>query len=93
MRLLSWLLATHGLICLLGAFFPFYPPVFLFYWFFPGPFVLKLILVLVAGAAQVVFGVYWAVGKWRIRWYWLIIVVFLLVAIVMLFPVNEGLFN
>ena len=61
------LLVVHGIICVGGAFFPFYPPVFLFYWFFPGTFAMKLIIVLVAGAAQVVFGVYLLLKKkgWR----------------------------
>jgi len=75
MRLVYWLLVVHGIICLSGAFFPFYPPVFLFYWFCPGPFPMKLIIVLVAGAAQVVFGVYLALKKRgrQVRWYWLAI--------------------
>ena len=34
--LLSGLLVLHGIVSLLGAFFPFYPPVYLFYAFFPG---------------------------------------------------------
>jgi hypothetical protein len=93
MRLVFWLLVAHGIICLLGAFFPFYPPVFLFYWFFPGPFVIKLIIVLLVGAAQVVFGTYWAVNRWRIRWYWLTTAVIIVVALLLVFPVNEGLFS
>ena len=57
-RILGWVLLAHGAICLLGAFFPFYPPVFLFYGFFPGHFAVKLIIVLLAGASQVVYGGY-----------------------------------
>ena len=94
MRLVYWLLVVHGIICLLGAFYPFYPPVFLFYWVFPGPFAMKLIMVLVAGAVQVVFGVYLVLKqKGRlIRWYWLAIAVVVLVSILLVFPALEGLF-
>ena len=90
--LLSGLLVIHGIICLLGAFFPFYPPVFLFYWFFPGTFAMKLIIVLVAGAAQVVFGVYLALKKKgrQVRWYWLAIVVVVLVSLLLVYPTLEG---
>ena len=91
MRVVYWLLVVHGVICLLGAFFPLYPPVFLFYWFFPGPFTMKLIIVLLAGAAQVVFGVYWAINRWKVRWYWLTIVVVIFVLLMLVFPVTEGL--
>ena len=93
MRMLYWLLVVHGAICILGAFFPFYPPVFLFYWFFPGPFAVKLIIVLIAGAVQVVFGLYWAVNRWRVRWYWLAISVVVLVSLLLVFPALEGLFT
>lgn len=92
MRPAYWLLVVHGIICLLGAFFPFYPPVFLFYWFFPGPFAMKLIVVLVAGAAQIVFGGYLALNKkgWWARWYWLAIAVVILVSLLLVFPTLEG---
>ena len=53
--LLSGLLIVHGIVCLLGAFFPFYPPVFFFYWFFPGHFAIRLIIVLLIGAAQLAY--------------------------------------
>ena len=87
-KLAGWLLVAHGIICLLGAFFPFYPPVFLFYWFFPGPFAMQLIMVLVAGAAQVVFGVYLAfIEKLRqIRWYWLVLTIIVIVLLFLIYP-------
>ena len=91
-KMVGWLLVTHGIICLLAAFFPFYPPVFLFYWLFPGAFAMKLIMVLVAGAAQVVFGGYLALKKrdWRVRWYWLTIAVVVLVSLLLVYPTLEG---
>ena len=87
-KLVGWLLVAHGIICFLGAFFPFYPPIFLFYWFFPGPFVMKLVIVLVAGAVQVVFGIYLAFReKWRqIRWYWLALPIIVIVLLLLIYP-------
>jgi hypothetical protein len=84
----GWLLVAHGIVCLLGAFFPFYPPIFLFYWFFPGPFAMKLVMVLTAGAAQVVFGVYIAfIEKLRqIRWYWLVLTIIVIVLLLLVYP-------
>ncbi len=93
--ILAWFLVVHGIICILGAFFPFYPPVFLFYWFFPGPFAVKLIMVLVFGVAQVVFGVYGVLrrrGK-QVGWYWLAIAVVVPVLLLLVFPALEGLFS
>jgi hypothetical protein len=94
LRPLYWLLVSHGIICLLGAFFPFYPPVFLFYWFFPGPFAMKLIMVLAAGAVQVVFGVYLDLKKKGrlIRRRWLIIAIIAIVAALLANPNLKGLF-
>ena len=93
MRGLCWLLVFHGTVCLLGAFFPFYPPVFFFYWFFPGSFSFKLIIVLIAGAAQVVFGVYWALNKWKIKWYWLALATVTAVFLMLIIPISQGLFT
>jgi hypothetical protein len=94
-RLVSWLLVAHGIICFLGAFFPFYPPVFLFYWFFPGPFAMKLVIVLVAGAAQVVFGVYIAfIEKLRqIGWYWLVLTIVVIVLLLLVYPALNYFFS
>jgi len=93
--ILAWFLVVHGVICILGAFFPFYPPVFLFYWFFPGHFAIKLIIVLVFGVSQLVFGVYGVLKKrgWQVRWYWLAITVVVLVLLLLVFPTLEGLFS
>jgi hypothetical protein len=87
-KMIGWLLVAHGIICLLGAFFPFYPPIFLFYWFFPGPFAVKLVMVLVVGAAQVVFGVYMAfIEKLRrVRWYWLAFTIIILTLLSLIYP-------
>ena len=87
-KLVGWLLVAHGILCFLGAFFPFYPPIFLFYWFFPGPFVMKLVLILVAGAAQVVFGVYLAfIERLRhIRWYWFALPIIVIVLLLLIYP-------
>jgi hypothetical protein len=92
--ILTSLLVAHGIICVLGAFFPFYPPVFLFYWFLPGPFAMKLVIVLVAGVFQVVFGVYLALRKKgrQVRWYWLAIMVIVPVVLLLVFPIIEGQF-
>jgi hypothetical protein len=87
-KLAGWLLVAHGIICLLSAFFPFYPPVFLFYWFFPGPFAMQLIMVLVAGAAQVVFGVYLAFIEklGHIKWYWFALPIIVIVIALLIYP-------
>lgn len=85
--LLYGLLILHGIACLLGAFFPFYPPVFFFYWIFPGPFVIKLIIVLLAGAFQVVYGGYLLIKKrWRVRWYWLALTIVVLTGLCLIYP-------
>jgi len=76
------------------SFFPFYPPVFLFYGHFPGPFAMKLVMVLVAGVSQVVFGIYWALKKKerQVRWYWLAIMIIVPVVLLLVFPIIEGQF-
>ena len=86
--MVGWLLVAHGIICFLGAFFPFYQPIFLFYWFFPGPFAVKLVVVLVAGAAQIVFGVYIAfIEKLRhVKWYWLSFTIIIIVLLLLIYP-------
>jgi hypothetical protein len=89
MRLVSWIFIIHGIICLLGAYFPFYPPVFLFYLAFPGPFFIELLIVLAAGAAQVVLGVYWTINK-KVKWYWLAAVTIIAVLLMMIYPLSEG---
>ena len=93
--ILAWLLVVHGIICILGAFFPFYPPVFFFYHLFPGHFAIKLIIVLVFGVAQVVFGVYGVLKKKgrQVRWYWLAIAIVVPVLLLLVFPTLGGLFN
>lgn len=89
--LLAMLLIIHGIVCLVGAFFPLYPPVFFFYAFFPGHFVVKLIIVLLAGAAQLAYGVYLAWRKrWRIRWYWPAIVTVVLAGLLLAFPAVQN---
>jgi hypothetical protein len=88
-----WLLVFHGVICLLSAFFPFYPPVFLFYCLFPGAFAIKLVVVLIAGAFQVIYGTYWALNKWRIKWYWLAGITVIAVILMLVFPIVEGLLD
>lgn len=89
--LLSGLLIFHGIICLLGAFFPFYPPVFFFYVFFPGHFAIRLIIVLLAGAAQLVYGIYLVLGKkWRIRWYWLALATIVIIGLLLIFPAVQN---
>jgi hypothetical protein len=88
----GWLLIVHGLFCLPGAFYPFHPVIFLFYWFFPGPFMVKLVIVLAGGAAQLVLGVYLVFRKRlrRVRWYWLALVGVVIVLALLVYPVlNE----
>jgi len=92
--MLSGLLIIHGIVCLLGAFFPFYPPVYLFYVFFPGHFAIKLIIVLLAGASQVVYGGYLLLKKrWQVRWYWLALTVVVFAGLLLIFPAFQGLFT
>jgi len=94
-KILGWFLVVHGIICILGAFFPFYPPIFLFYWHFHVHFAIKLIMMLVLGVSQVVFGGYLALKKKgaQVRWYWLAITVVVLVLLLLVFPILEGLFT
>jgi len=94
--LLSALLIIHGIICLLGAFFPLYPPVYFFYVFFPGHFAIRLIIVLLVGAAQLAYGIYLALRKkWRIRWYWLTVATIVITGLLMVYPAMQspGLFG
>jgi len=91
---LSGLLIIHGIVCLLGAFFPFYPPVYFFYVFFAGHFAVKLIIVLLVGAAQIVYGGYLLLKKrWQVRWYWLAMAVVISTGILLIFPAFHGLFT
>ena len=93
--IIASLLIIHGIICLLGAFFPFYTPVFLFYWFFPGHFAIKLIIILIIGSAQIVYGLYLALGKiWRLRWYWLAVATIVITGLLLIYPAlqDPGLF-
>ncbi len=94
--LLAGLLIFHGIVCLLGAFFPFYPPVFLFYWIFPGHFAIRLVIVLLIGAAQITYGLHLILRKkWRIRWYWPAVAAVVIAGLLLIYPVlqNPGLFG
>jgi len=94
-KLLGGLLVAHGVICLVGAFFPFYPPVFLFYWFVNVHFVIELVIILLLGASQIVYGMYLALEKKgrQLKWYWLVTIVVVLVLLLLVFPTLEGLFT
>ena len=87
-KLVGWLLIVHGIICTLGAFFPFYPPIFLFYWFVKFPFAVNLILVLLFGVLQIVYGIYLAfIEKLRhVRWYWLAFTIIVIVLLLLIYP-------
>jgi len=94
--LLSGLLIVHGIVCLLGAFFPFYPPIYFFYVFFPGHFAIRLIIVLIIGAAQLAYGVHLVLGKrWKIRWYWPAIATVVITGLLLIYPAvqSPGLFG
>jgi len=93
-KILGWLLIVHGIICTLGAFFPFYPPIFLFY-FLALPFAVKLILVLLLGVLQVVFGVYLAFTEKlrQVRWYWLALTIIVIVILLLIYPVLNYFFG
>ena len=94
-KIVGGLLVAHGIVCLLGAFFPFYQPILLFYWFFPGPFALKLVMVVVAGAAQIVFGGYIAfIERLRyVKWYWLALAIIIIVKLLLVYPALNYLFH
>jgi len=87
-KMVGWLLIIHGIICTLGAFFPFYPPIFFFYWFVKFPFVVNLILVLLFGVFQIVCGVYLAfIEKLKhVRWYSLAIIIIVIVLLLLIYP-------
>jgi len=93
--LLSGLLVIHGIVCILGAFFPFYPPVYLFYWIFSETaFAIRLIIILLAGAFQVIYGGYLLLKKrWQVRWYWLALTVVVFAGLLLIFPAYHGLFT
>jgi len=86
-KIVGWLLIVHGIICTLGAFFPFYPPIFLFY-FLALPFAVKLILVPLFGVSQIVYGVYIAfIEKLRqLRWYWPVLTIIVIVILLLIYP-------
>jgi hypothetical protein len=88
-KLVGWLLIVHGIVCLLGAFYPFHPLIFLFYWFFPGPFMLQLVIVLAGGVAQLVLGIYLVFRKKlkRVGWYWLVPAGVVIVLALLVYPV------
>jgi len=87
LKIAGWLLVVHGIVCLLGAIYPFYIPVFLFY-YIPIPFFAKLAIVLLGGAAQVVFGVYLAFDRVRrVRWYWLVLIVVVIAVALLVYPI------
>lgn len=88
---LCGLLIIHGIVCLIGAFIPVYPPVFFFYAFFPGPFIIKLIIVLLAGAAQLACGVYMSLRQKRqTRWYWPAIATVVMAGLLLVFPAVQN---
>jgi hypothetical protein len=93
LKIAGWLLVAHGLVCLLGNFFPFYIPVFLFY-HIPIPFFIKFVIVLLGGAAQVVFGVYLAVDRVKqVRWYWLVLAIIIIAIALMVYPLLNYFFG
>ena len=94
-RIAGWLLVAHGIICTLGAFFPFYPPIFLFYWFVKLPFAANLVLVLLFGVAQVVYGVYIAfMEKSRhTRWYWPVLLIIVISLLLLAYPALNHFFG
>lgn len=87
-KIVGWLLVAHGIICTLGAFIPFYPPIFLFYWFVGFPFAVNLILVLLFGVSQIVYGVYIAFMERlrHVRWYWLVLTIIVIVLLLLIYP-------
>ncbi|HEX76547.1 MAG TPA: hypothetical protein G4O12_08240 [Dehalococcoidia bacterium] len=87
-KTVGWLLVAHGIICALGAFFPFYPPVFFFYWFVKLPFAVNLVLVLLFGVFQIVGGAYLAFAERlrRIRLYWLALMIVIIVLLLLVYP-------
>ena len=89
-RILGWVLVFHGIICLLGAFFPFYPPINIFYWLFPGHFAIKLIIVLLAGSTQVVYGLYFGLVEIfrRVPWQWLVTITVVFAGLLLIPPVS-----
>ena len=87
-KLVGWLLVAHGIFCLFGAFFPFHPVIFFFYGLFPGPFFMKLVIVLAGGAAQVLFGVYLVFRRMRrVGWYWLVLIGAIIVLALLVYPI------
>jgi hypothetical protein len=83
------LLIVHGIICLGGAFFPFYPPIAIFYALVRIPFEIKLIMMLLVGATQVSLGVYLLVETrpWKPKWYWFILMTMIIAGSLLVFPI------
>jgi len=93
LKIAGWLLVVHGIVCLLGAIYPFYIPVFLFY-YIPIPFFIKLVIVLLGGAAQVVFGVYLAIERVRkVKWHWLVLAVIIIAIALLVYPLLNYFFG
>ncbi len=65
--MIYWIVIVHGIVCILAAWFPVYPPVFLFYLFVPGNIYIKLSVVLLIGVAQVSYGGYKLFKDWRVQ--------------------------
>ena len=57
----------------------------MFYRFFPAPFAAKLVIVLLASSAQVVYGLYFGLVEifWRVTWQWLDIMTVILTLVLM----------
>jgi hypothetical protein len=93
LKIAGWLLVVHGIVCLLGALLPFYIPVHLFY-YIPIPFFIKLAIVLVVGAVQVVLGVYLAFERVRqVRWHWLALIAVVIVIALLIYPLLNYFFG
>jgi len=74
---LCGLLMIHGIVCLVGAFFPFYPPVYLFY----------------AASQVVYGGHLLLKRRWQVRWHWLALTVVVFTGLLLIFPAFHGLFT
>ena len=88
MKFLGIILVIHAVICAAGALLPFYPPILVFYWYFPGPFFIKLCIIMIVAALQLTFGGYLLIKResWKLRWFHLVIISVGIAALILIIP-------
>ncbi len=78
-------------------YFPFYPPIIIFYIAIKASFAIKVVMVLALGSIQAMIGAYWLLEtkRWRPKWYWFLVAGVVIPGLILIFPAIRppGLFN